>query len=89
MERIARILVSIVCLSLLTVGVASSQEKDAKGCKDHPLISRMNNYYISCRKSHRCLQFFGKKVLDQFFLGGKPSDAFVGFDPVIVVDEPS
>jgi hypothetical protein len=43
MKRITRILVSIVYLSLLTVGVAFSQEKDVKGCKDQPLISRMNN----------------------------------------------
>jgi len=31
MKRITRILLSIVCLSLLTVGVAFSQEEDAKG----------------------------------------------------------
>ncbi len=62
MKRIARILVSIVFLSLLTVGVASSQEKDAKGCKDHPLISRMNNYYISsCEKSFNSFEFLLKE----------------------------
>ena len=31
MRRIAHILLSVVCLSLLTVGVAFSQEKDAEG----------------------------------------------------------
>lgn len=62
MKRIARILVSIVCLFLLTVGVASSQEKDAEGCKDHPLISRMNNYYISsCEKNFNSFEFFVKE----------------------------
>jgi outer membrane protein OmpA-like peptidoglycan-associated protein len=62
MKRITRILVSIVCLSLLTVGVAFSQEKDAKGCKDHPLISRMNNYYISsCEKSFNSFEFLLKE----------------------------
>jgi OmpA-OmpF porin, OOP family len=62
MKRITRILLSIVCLSLLTVGVAFSQEKDAKGCKDHPLISRMNNYYIdSCEKSFNSFDFYVKE----------------------------
>ena len=62
MKRITCILVSIVFLSLLTVGVASSQEKDAKGCKDHPLISRMNNYYISsCEKNFNSFEFLLKE----------------------------
>jgi outer membrane protein OmpA-like peptidoglycan-associated protein len=61
MKRITRILVSIVFLSLLTGGVAFSLEKDAKGCKDHPLISRMNNYYISsCDKSFNSFDFLVK-----------------------------
>ena len=62
MKRITRILVSIVFLSLLTVGVATSQEKDAKDCQDHPLISRMNNYYINfCEKSFNSFDFFVKE----------------------------
>jgi OmpA-OmpF porin, OOP family len=62
MKRITCILVSVLCLSLLTVGVAFSQEKDAKGCKDHPLISRMNNYYISfCERSFNAFEFFVKE----------------------------
>lgn len=62
MKRITRILVSIVCLSLLTVGVASSREKDAKACQDHPLISRMNNYYISaCKKDFNSFTFYVKE----------------------------
>jgi OOP family OmpA-OmpF porin len=58
MKRITCILLSIVYLSLLTVGVAFSQEKDAEGCKDHPLISRMKNYYIdSCEKNFNSFDF--------------------------------
>ena len=88
MKRITCILVSIVFLSLLTVGVASSQEKDAKGCKDHPLISRMNNYYISsCEKSFNSFDFYvkeGDKTLEgdrtkiQYSLReGKPQPSFL------------
>ena len=68
MKRITRILVSIIFLSLLPVGVASSQEKDAKGCQDHPLISRMNSYYIdSCERNFNSFEFFlpeGAKTLE-------------------------
>jgi outer membrane protein OmpA-like peptidoglycan-associated protein len=68
MKRINRILVSIMYLFLLTVGVASGQENDAKGCQDHPLISRMNNYYISsCEKNFNSFEFFikeGTKTLE-------------------------
>jgi outer membrane protein OmpA-like peptidoglycan-associated protein len=62
MKRISRILLSIVYLFVLSVGVAFSQEKDAKGCKDHPLISRMKNYYIdSCEKSFNSFDFYVKE----------------------------
>ena len=62
MKRITRILVSIVCLSLLTVVVAYSQENDTKGCQDHPLFSRMNNYYISsCERNFNSVEFFVKE----------------------------
>lgn len=68
MKRITRILVSIVYLFLLAVGVAFGQEKDTKGCQDHPLISRMNNYYISsCERNFNSFEFFvkeGSKTLE-------------------------
>jgi PAS domain S-box-containing protein len=44
---------------------------------------------LICKKVERCLQYFGIKVLDQFFLGCEATDAFVGFYPVIKVDESS
>jgi OmpA-OmpF porin, OOP family len=36
---------SMVVFLLLLSGVALAQE-DAKGCKDHPMFTRMNNFYI-------------------------------------------
>ena len=36
-----------ILLALLFVGVSLAQENDVPGSKDHPLISRMDNYYIS------------------------------------------
>ena len=48
-------------LSLMGLGPSGfAQEKDAAGCKDHPLISRMKNYYItSCEMEF----FFAKRGL--------------------------
>lgn len=61
MKKITHILLSILCLSLLTAGIAFSKENDAKGCKDHPLISRMNNFYItSCEKNFNSFEFYIK-----------------------------
>ncbi|MBA7639485.1 Peptidoglycan-associated lipoprotein [subsurface metagenome] len=36
-----------IFLSIIFVSVAFAQEEDVEGSKDHPLFSRMKNYYIS------------------------------------------
>lgn len=46
MKNIARILLSIACLSLLIAGAARAQEPDAEGCKDPALFNRMPGYRI-------------------------------------------
>jgi outer membrane protein OmpA-like peptidoglycan-associated protein len=45
-KRIGYILPSILFISILTVGIALAQT-DIQGSKDHPLITRMPDYYIS------------------------------------------
>ncbi len=45
MKRIAYILSGILFISFLTLGVALAQT-DIKGSKDHPLLTRMPDYYI-------------------------------------------
>jgi OmpA-OmpF porin, OOP family len=76
-------------LSVMGVGPAGfAQEKDAAGCKDHPLISRMKNYYItSCEKSFNAFDFFvkeGTKTLEgertkiEYYLQeGSPQPSFL------------
>jgi outer membrane protein OmpA-like peptidoglycan-associated protein len=65
-----------------------AQEKDAGGCKDHPLISRMNIFYISgCEKSFNSFDFYmkeGTKTLEgertkiQYYLQeGSPQPSFL------------
>lgn len=46
MKRIGYILLGILFISFLTVGIAFAQT-DIQGSKDHPLITRMPDYYIS------------------------------------------
>lgn len=36
-----------ISLFFLIIGFMSAQEEDVEGSKDHPLLSRMHNYYIS------------------------------------------
>jgi len=36
-----------ISLSIFLMGIAFSQENDVEGSKDHPLLPRMQNYYIS------------------------------------------
>ncbi len=36
-----------IFLCVLLVGIVSAQEKDIEGSRDHPLLTRMKNFYIS------------------------------------------
>jgi outer membrane protein OmpA-like peptidoglycan-associated protein len=46
MKRISYILLGILFISFLSMGITLAQE-DVQGSKDHPLITRMPDYYIS------------------------------------------
>ena len=50
MKKTSFILLSIVFLSILACGVAMAADQDAKGSKDHPLLSRMPDFYIDAYK---------------------------------------
>jgi len=63
-KRLSHILPSILFLSLLTTGVAFAQ-KDIQGSKDHPLITRMPDYYID---KYEVSEFAG---FDPTVIGGK------------------
>ena len=64
MKRIGYILPSILFISFFTVGVALAQT-DVRGSKDHPLITRMPDYYIS---QYNVSEFAG---FDPTVIGGK------------------
>ena len=64
MKRIGYILPCILFISFLTVGVALAQT-DVKGSKDHPMITRMPDYYIS---QYDVSEFAG---FDPTVIGGK------------------
>ena len=63
-KRIGTILLSILFISLLAMGVALAQT-DVEGSKDHPLITRMPDYYIS---KYKVSEFAG---FDPTVVGGK------------------
>jgi OmpA-OmpF porin, OOP family len=63
MKRISCILLSVLFVSL-TVGLALAQ-KDVQGSKDHPLVTRMPDYYIS---KYDVSEFAG---FDPTVVGGK------------------
>jgi len=46
MREITRILLGIMCLSLLFADVVPAKEADVEGGKDHPLFNRMPGFYI-------------------------------------------
>ena len=60
MKRNSRVLVILgFALAILAAANYSrAQETDAEGCKDHPLFTRMKNYYItSCEKNFDAVEF--------------------------------
>jgi outer membrane protein OmpA-like peptidoglycan-associated protein len=54
-----KVLFPFLMFALLAIsGRAVAQEADAEGCKDHPLLSRMKNFYISsCEKNFDAVEF--------------------------------
>ena len=44
MKNTAKLVLCLACLAIPAVG--SAQQKDATGCQDHPLFSRMPGFWI-------------------------------------------
>ena len=41
-----RILQALVCMFLIAGAAEAISQEDVKGCKDHPLFTRMPNFFI-------------------------------------------
>jgi outer membrane protein OmpA-like peptidoglycan-associated protein len=68
MKRLCAIATFVVVGLLLTANSALSAEQDKAGCKDHPLLTRMNNFYITyCMEnefdSHKFYDKAGNKLV--------------------------
>jgi OmpA-OmpF porin, OOP family len=50
-HKVALISALALCSVVFGAGLAVAQEPDAESCKDHPLLSRMKNFYISSCES--------------------------------------
>ncbi len=78
-----------VLLAFLAAGPALAQEPDAEGCRDHPLLSRMKNFYISgCRSAFDAVEFYlsesetetvegDKTVIDYALQEGAPQPSYL------------
>jgi outer membrane protein OmpA-like peptidoglycan-associated protein len=74
MPKLKRSLILAVgtVLVLSFAGVALAQEPDAEGCKDHPLFSRMKNFYIrDCVKNFDAVEFQLPESLTETVEGDK------------------
>ena len=58
-SRIFAVSAAAVLLVLVSMATLRAQETDAEDCKDHPLLSRMKNYYIyECRAAYDELEVY-------------------------------
>jgi OmpA-OmpF porin, OOP family len=52
----------IILLEIMFICISTVFAQDAEGCKDHPLLTRMPEYYISeCGQNYNQLEFFNAK----------------------------
>lgn len=57
-KKSVRILLAFGFIILFFPGLCSAQEPDAEGCKDHPMLSRLKNFYIgSCESNFDAVEF--------------------------------
>jgi OmpA-OmpF porin, OOP family len=55
----------IVLSAIILVSISNGFAQDAEGCKDHPLLTRMPEYYISeCSQNYKQLDFVNSKGED-------------------------
>ncbi len=59
MKASRTIINSILIIMFVCVGQSLAQEEDAEGCKDHPMFTRMKNFYITnCESNFDAVEFY-------------------------------
>jgi outer membrane protein OmpA-like peptidoglycan-associated protein len=59
MKSYRTIVNSILIILLVFIGLGLAQEEDMEGCKDHPMFTRMKNFYISnCESNFDAVDFY-------------------------------
>jgi OOP family OmpA-OmpF porin len=75
---------------ILTLSFASAQNpKDFEGCKDHPLLTRMSNYYISECSIKYDQVYFANTAGEEVIIEGNVSYFWYIFDTESGANEPS
>jgi OOP family OmpA-OmpF porin len=58
-KKSLNMLLALGSLVLLFSGLCPAQEPDAEGCQDHPMLSRLKNFYISgCESNFDAVEFY-------------------------------
>jgi OOP family OmpA-OmpF porin len=80
---------AILIILILSVSLCVAQEEDAEGCKDHPMFTRMKNFYITnCESNFDAVEFYvndsdyksieGQKTLiDYYLIEGFPVPSYL------------
>jgi len=84
------IIKSIFIILFVSAGLCMAQEEDAEGCKDHPMFTRMKNFYITnCESNFDAVDFYvndandyktiegQKTMIDYYLIEGSPVPSYL------------
>jgi OOP family OmpA-OmpF porin len=83
------IIKGIFVILFVCVGLGMAQEQDAEGCKDHPMFTRMKNFYITnCESNFDAVDFYindsdyktiegQKTMIDYYLIEGSPVPSYL------------
>ena len=89
MKNNRTIINSILIILFVSVSLSLAQEEDAEGCKDHPMFTRMKNFYITnCESNFDAVDFYindsdyksiegQKTMIDYYLIEGSPVPSYL------------
>lgn len=89
MKAFRTIINVILIVMFVSVGLSMAQEEDLEGCKDHPMFSRMKNFYITnCESRFDAVDFYvndsdyktiegQKTMIDYYLKEGSPVPSYL------------
>jgi len=89
MKTHRKIIFGVFVLLFVSAGLGLAQEQDMEGCKDHPMFTRMKNFYITnCESSFDAVEFSisdsdtesiegQKTMIDYYLIEGSPVPSYL------------